>query len=88
MGLEMKKLIVKCIPKSKELIVPNKKQLTRSEQLLLEGKKYYNFILPIKVMNDWIALNNKTPNERVLELIKNDLEGTYEKEITKPNQPN
>jgi hypothetical protein len=60
----MKKLIVKVVPKEKPV---------SKSQLLLEGKQFYNFCLPIDLMSEWISKSDIKPNERILELIKNDL---------------
>ena len=55
-------------PKNKGL-----KSKTRAEELLAEGKKYYNFILPIETMSNWADNMNEKPNDRILFLINEDI---------------
>lgn len=63
----MKKLIVKAIPKTK-------KQLLQEQ-----GREYYNFVFPIEVFSTWCNLSNtEKPNDRLLELIKKDIQAHHE----------
>ena len=53
---------------------------TVPEQLAAQGLKFYSFVLPEALMVLWIdpiIKQGKTPNERLLEIIKADIKGEF-----------
>ncbi len=48
---------------------------TKDEILLAEGKRFYSFVFPIALFSAWVEFgdNAKTPNDRLLDLIKKDM---------------
>lgn len=50
----------------------------KSEVLAAEGRKYYNFVFPIALFQLWaerVEASGEKPNERLLRLIKMDMQG-------------
>lgn len=54
------------------------KKPSKAEILLAQGLKYYNFVLPIQLLDVWCqALEDKgiKPNDRLLQLVIRDMKG-------------
>lgn len=69
-----KKLIVKAIPKENAIPVTKSNTQILAEQ----GLKAFHFVWPIEIFSAWCNLSsNQKPNDRLLQLIKNDLQAHH-----------